>query len=476
VNAIKPEPNTVTDVETEGPEEINFPIVPEVVEAASSATSNETPEKTTTETLPRKLEVVTEEEPIQTTESFRPITEEAEKDLGLTPSAEEPLAEGPVFESKISELSIPSEDDFDSAGSSENESAGSYIEIADPGNEKSTLEASGILLDILGEDAKAANIKPSVISTEAEKSSLDRSLDPARDDNVLNPVLEPEIPAKTDTKEDDDIYTLPSEVKVGLANKKIRKEAHHSELTKDVTEDLIDPKTEKKIEKIEEKIEDISEPEVSLTPEEAEKYDPDTIDVADIHPDSTKGQVIKEYFTAAIEKDKVAKKTKTKKKAQKNHRVLLGWMLLALAIVTAITFVSLYAYKYFSPENQVEKTQENADFTTIEPSYIPEGYSLSSSDYSVTDQAFMTTYEFLDNPAETITFKQVRTSLPDKYISDYLKADVVSFVEKEINGILYTEINKNNLIWQNVGFVFIIETQNYELSNELLYKMADSVG
>jgi hypothetical protein len=220
VNAIKPEPNTVTDVETEGPEEINFPIVPEVVEAASSATSNETPEKTTTETLPRKLEVVTEEEPIQTTESFRPITEEAEKDLGLTPSAEEPLAEGPVFESKISELSIPSEDDFDSAGSSENESAGSYIEIADPGNEKSTLEASGILLDILGEDAKAANIKPSVISTEAEKSSLDRSLDPARDDNVLNPVLEPEIPAKTDTKEDDDIYTLPSEVKVGLAKKR----------------------------------------------------------------------------------------------------------------------------------------------------------------------------------------------------------------------------------------------------------------
>ena len=511
-NTISPDPDKISEVTTDAAEEVEFPIIPEIA-ASSSAVIPSVAEESLSNTpegsrglgqddneervtTPRKLEVETEES-IATPESWSPVTTAAAADLGIEAALTVPEApvpevvaetptELPTFESKIADLSIPSEDDFSAAAPTET-TPGSYVELANPGNERSTLETSGILLDILGEGSKQEPVP--ISSNESENSKTASS----RDARTIDPVTEPEIPKETETKEQDDIYTLPSEIKVGLRNKKVKKEDKNISVIPSVAEEslsnipegsrelgrddneTIDPKTEKKIEKLETKIAEAPVPVVDLSPEEAEKYDPDTIDLHEINMGDAKSKVIKDYFSTAIEKDKTAHKTKAKQKKQKKSWKALGIFVAVLIGFAILGFAGYYAYTYYKPANRAAKAQETAKFTTLSPTYIPEGYILATSTYSDSAKTYETKYAFTNDALATITYKQVKTEDGKKFISDYLLSVNATFIEKEINGIVFTEANKTNLLWSKNGFVYVIEANNFTLSNDLLYKMAESV-
>ena len=481
-STINPVPETVSNIETQPPEEVDFPVIPEVVEAEVQQSVDSTPEAPiipnpeeaetpkaseeplidyfgqfgntdegeTTEPLGKKLDVITE-----TPEPSMPITEETERDLGIVP-------EEPVLESKISELAIPNEEDF-SFGTPEQTDLPveqSYVELANPGDEQETLEASGILLDILGEEKpekkedkktpKKTTSTPSVPTAEA-----------------LNPVTEPELPAETETKEeDDDIYTLPTEVKVGLRNKKVTKD----------TPIPPDPKTEEQIEKLEEEIAEAPVPVVDVTPEEAATYDPDAVELHTIDAASQKAKVIKDYFSTAIEKDKEAKKKKTKKKKRGNLLRSFAISLLVIAVIAVLAVSSYLAYNTYNPANKEQKVSESASFSTLTPSYVPEGYSLTSSNYSDTDKTFDMLYTFTSDKAKTIVYKQIQTDSAADYISKYVTEANATYTEKVIADVTFTEVGGVNLLWAKDGFVFLIESKNFTFSNDLLYKMADSVS
>lgn len=455
-NTINPAPTEVTGVATDTPEEVDFPIIPEVAEAAASEPVEQPqvePEQAIVEavSIPRKLEVANEEpvmEPAVATgpETWSPITTEAAQDLGITPSVDsEPVDQStsvpePAFESRIPDVSIPSEEDFDTSTPNTETTPGSFVELANPGDEKSTLEASGILLDILGEEKD--KVAPS-IKEEAKP---------------LDPVKEPEIPVETETKEEDDIYTLPKELRVGLRNKKVNK-------VPTVPAEELDSKTEKKIEKLEEKIAELPEPTVEVTPEEAQKYDPDTIE---------KAQIIKDYFDAAIEKDKKAKKVKAVTKKRKLARKGFSYFLATMLIVAALGIGSYFVFRHFLPANQVQQAKETASFSTTAPTYVPEGYALTTSSYSDADKTFQMKYNFTTDASRTILYKQVKIDDSQRYIADYISKDNVTFIQKDVDGVTFTEINKTNLLWAKNGFVFVIETKNFTLSPDMLYKMAGS--
>lgn len=474
VNQTASIPETVSNVETQEPEEVEFPVIPEVVEAVEPETTNVPTPVTPTETdgvsaavdyfgqfgdtdaEPEgvKLPVQTEE-PIP--EPSRPITEEAARDLGITLEvapeiAPEPTVEPTVLESKIADINIPSEEDFDNnPGPAEQ----SYVEIANPGDEKGTLEASGILLDILGNDGNTKEITqntktvstPVVIPTVAEESLSD-------------------IP-----EEKDDIYTLPSEVKVGLRNKKIHKKQSaindQPEAGGTRPEPNVDTKIEKKIEKLEEKIAETPEPAVELTTEEATQYDPDTIE---------KSKIIKDYFSTAIEKDKKAIKTKAIKKKNKKSLKTFGLVILGIVLAGALGVGGYMVYASMKPATVTQESAETATFTTLSPSYIPEGYTLITSNYTDADKTFQMNYQFGTLTTKTIVFKQAKVADSKTYISDYITSASATFTEKVVDGITFTEVNSSNLLWTDGDFVFVIETKNFTFANDLLYKMAETVG
>lgn len=328
----------VTGVTTDKPEEVDFPVIPEVAEATPVEPVDQP--VIAEESAPRKVEVTTEE-PIVQTEFSKPITEEAMKDLGITPEIPvEPEPETPVLESKIADLTIPSEEDFDASKETET-AAASFVELPVVGDEKSTLEAGGLLLDILSEETKEPVVNYS--SNASEKPKHDSS----RDARTIDPIVEPEIPVKTETKVEDDIYTLPSEVKVGLRNKKVKK----TEILNQVQDDeKPDSKIEKKIEKLEEKIAETPEPVVDITPEEAKNYDPDTIEVHDIDPNDHKSKVIKDYFNDAIDRDKKTHKKKKQKKDRPKKTLRIFMYTLLAILITLLLVVMVYTvYVYFKP-------------------------------------------------------------------------------------------------------------------------------
>lgn len=478
-NTINPTSTEVTGVATDIPEEVEFPIIPEVADAAAPVipsvaeeSLSNIPEGSLQQgrddnvevvSIPRKLEVATEEPVVEPTsatgpETWSPITTEAAQDLGITPNVDsepvdQPTSEPePTFESRIPDVGIPSEADFDTSAPNTETAPGSFVELANPGSEKQTLEASGILLDILGEEKSEQDSSHEVSTTT---------------DKPLDPVKEPEIPAKTETKEEDDIYKLPSEVRVGLRNKRVSKEA--KEVPKQVQtspEPEPDPRTEKKIEKLEEKIAAMPEPVVKIAEKEVSKYDPDTIE---------KAKVIKDYFSTAIEKDKKAKKTKaTTKKKHKAMKNLL-YFSLALLVVLAIGIGAYFGYRQFLPSNQAQLAKETASFSTTTPTYVPEGYALTTSSYSDKDKTFQMRYNFVTDASRTILYKQIKTDDAQKYIADYIAQKNATFVQKDVEGVTYTEVDKTDLLWSKNGFAFVIETKNYLLSTDLLYKMAGSV-
>lgn len=377
---LNPEPETTTvEPETAPSEEVEFPATIEApapeIESSTPAENDQfanlTIDKLATdvqeksEPIAVKLEVKTEEEQKPSPVPLNPITEEAKKDLGMTP-------EEPVFESKIGDIEIPSEEDF-SNPTAEEETAGSYVELANPGDEKETLEASGILLDILEEGQPKQEVEGDDVPAPAAKL-------PQAEETENNLSDLPELPSETETDEEDDIYTLPNEVKVGLTNRKVVKKAAKAEKQdKDEVDDEIaekdsqpepakdetpepetapsDTKIEKKIAKLEQKIAEAPEPIVDLAPEEAEKYDPDTINVHDDSPDDYKSKLIKEYFSNAIEQDKKPSKEKSKKKKKKHKsawEVVVSFFAFFGGVVLLAIVVYL-VYIYLQPTGIVQQ-------------------------------------------------------------------------------------------------------------------------
>ena len=530
---INQSPNTVSDLVTEAPEEIEFPIVPEVItsekskisedihsepiipnfEETEAAKAPETPlidyfgqfvgKETDTADKPigRKLEVMTDVPASDTTPPM-PITEETMKDLGITPEVPMPKPEEPILESKISDLSIPTEEDFanETPVSADIPIEQSYMELKNPGNEKETLETSGILLDILGEEGNDTTDATAPAIPAAAGISLDlRDKQEYESEKILDPVAEPEIPAETETNKNDDIYTLPSEIKVGIRNKKVSKEMTISDnlsssdeanlprgkagdadilrQAQNDTEIAVDPKTESKIEKLEEKIAGAPEPIVDLTPDDAKQYDPDTIDPHNIDPDTEKSKVIKEYFSTAIERDKETHKSKIKKKKQIKSLKIFIYFAAAVIVLVILSVGGIFIYGRYKPTAAVvQKVAETSTFTTVSPSYIPEGYVLETSNYSDSAKTFEMVYKFTSDKTKTITFKQVKTDNSKKFISDYISSANTNFAVKVIDGTTFTEADGLNLLWSNDDFVFVIETQNFTFSNDLLYKMAGTVS
>ena|GEM_PF-1136751 len=515
VNAINPASESVSNVETNNPDEISFPVIPEVAEGKRESaisdqvmiqpatdpgtetmtvgdTNDSVPTQKlsdpfgqfasmdpTSEAVGRKLEVVSEE-------STRPITEAIAHDLGIsteevTPEVEpEPIATPePSYESKISELSIPTEEDFNDEPETTGGNISSYLELSNPGNEQATLEASGILLDILGEEqAVVPEVDESDSATLETQSEHFEPKNPA-EDMTLNPVENPEIPAETLTEEDDDIFILPSKLKVGLRSKKANKTPKKKEKI-DIAEAAvtpleIDPKVEAEIEKLEETIEAIPEPVVELTSEEAAKYDPDTIDEADVDMNNEKAKVIKDYFSTAIEKDKITLKKKAKQKKKKNNLKMFIVIALIVGGVAILSTGSYFAYKYYNPAVLVQQAKETAVFSTKSPSFVPDGYVLTGSNYSSAEKTFTMAYNFSGDKAKTITFKQIQTDSAKQYIADYVLRADTTFIEKEVAGISITEVAGSNLVWAQDNFVFTVETKNFTFTTDLLYKMAEMV-
>ncbi len=288
VNTVSQSFQKVEDVATERPEELQFPVVPEIADALEHKTEN-SPD----------ILIPSSDDSVETAsnvpaEPFNPITQAAAEELGLETPA--PDTENG---SRIPDISIPTEADFDSV-ETRGTSEGSFIELASPGNETDILNASNILLDILSEEPEK---KPA--NTEKTTGPRKLKVDVLKD-KPQNPIENPELePAEKDTPSDE-----------------------------------IDPKTAKKIEKLEEKIEEIPEPEVTISPEEAKKYDPDTI----------KSAAIKEYFNSALSEArnqprnevKKNKKKVTKKKAREHGPALIFAITLAGVTAVLLGFVTYY--------------------------------------------------------------------------------------------------------------------------------------
>lgn len=298
---VQPPANTVTqqfqkveNVATDVPDELQFPVVPEVVEALEQNTENN----------PDILLPSTDVEPEsasasqpQPAEPFNPITQAAEKELGVEPVPTEVEPTTPAAESRIPDIGIPSETDFETPETTGGSTPQSFVEIASPGNETDTLEASSILLDILAEEPAVEPRKLKV-----EKPDI---LEGLPQNPIGHPELEPE-----------------------------------DEVAGELPETPMDPKTEKKIEKLEEKIDKMSEPEVEIPTSDIDDYDPDTL----------KSQAIKEYFSSALSevrnkpaKPTVGQKTIKPKKKLKEHGPALIFAI-TLASVTVILLVAITYY------------------------------------------------------------------------------------------------------------------------------------
>jgi len=315
-NTVSQQFQKVEDIATDVPEEVQFPVVPEVVQALEEKTEN-SPENLIPSSVEEGLALFTSQAADQTN-SYKPITQSAAEELGIeTTPAFEPIApavtadepEMPEIESRIPDIAIPSEADFE-VGQNEIEPQKSYLELANPGNELDALNASGILLDILGEESKPK--LPEVKETKTHKAPRKLTVDILKD-KPENPIEHPEL------------------------------EAAEEEVALEKPQPAVDAKTEKKIEKLEKKIEDMPEPVVELTEEDAVKYDPDTL----------KSQAIKEYFSSALSearnkpvstKNQVAKpKAKKTKKKLKEH----GPALIFAITLAAITAVLLGGITYY---------------------------------------------------------------------------------------------------------------------------------
>jgi len=489
---INPAPETITGVATEAPEEIEFPVIPEVVaavetpvEAAPAVTptdyfgqfsNNET--TATPESIGRKLEISTDE-----SEVIRPITEQTAQDLGIeTIVAPEPT------ESKIADLVIPSEDDFAISEPTAEPSVpmSSYVELANPGDEKETLEASGILLDILGEETTphtpvAEVATPEMIPVISEPlTEIIPTMEEVSDVPELDPISEPEIPEHTETQEEDDLYVLPTEIKVGLRKKKSTKgevPVPVETKTPEFSEEVIDAKTEKRIEALEKEITEIPEPVISITPDEVTQIDPDTISKDEIHvDDNEKSKIIKDYFTTAIEKDKTKIKTKKKKAKNKKSLKVALFTLIGIVTIAGLGTLGYFGYNYYTRPTAAAEAKENVEFNTFSPTYIPEGYTLLDTKYTSSTGTHETVYQFADDAEKTIVLKQIKTDNAEQTISDYLQAADTTYIEKVQNGVTYTETAQPSLIWKNGDFVLILETKNFTYSNDFIYKMAEAVN
>jgi hypothetical protein len=376
-----------------------------------------------------------------------------------------------VSESRISDLSIPTEKDFENHTIAQNQVApvSSYVELANPGDEKETLEAGEILLDILAEESTQKEINH---DTQPHKNKKKDVLGGA----PQNPIEYPEIPTDTETNEKDDVFiTLNKNVSEVVEKEELPKTDFERISEKQIpeTDTSINDET---IEKLEEQIAKTPEPVVDISTDELSKYDPDAIDFKNVHESDQKTSVIKEYFSSALEQDKRKVKTKTKKKMK---ALPSRFILLFFLLFTLVLFIGVGGYFILNsnkPQTLIQEAKESATFTTVIPSNLPDGYVMFTSDYNDSTKTFKVEYVFATDKAKTITFSQILSEDSEKYISDYKGQTNTSFIEKEITGITYTEINDVNLFWVNNGFVFTIETKNFTFSNDLLYKMAETIN
>lgn len=421
----------IGSVTADKPEESNF--------------SNLTIDKLATPPAPEEIPTISEPQ------DFNPILQEAAKDLGIEilndQLANNPAATtAPEFESKIGNLAIPNEADFEGINSTEveTEEASSHIALENPGNEQDTLEASGILLDILGNEN-------------------------TKDNAPVDPVEEPELPAQTETDPKNDIYTVPAEVKVGFRNKKVKKDNAEAE----------------KIQKIEEKIAEAPEPIIDITPAEATQYDPDTIDVhTDTKTDDSshdqRSKLIKDYFDTTIQSDKSKKDKKSKpKKGKRAGKVIKNFFLtvLVLALISGAVY-GLYVYVY--PAYTANLTNNTSDgtvesFTAATPSTIPAGYEFVTSSYNEETETYIVNYSLSTDLAKTITYTQAMVSDPEDYVSDYLLSSEATFSKKLQNSTVYTISGTSVVLWSNDHYVFMISTQNYDQEINTLLTMAGSL-
>jgi hypothetical protein len=306
-NTIMGQTEKVEDIATNVPEEVQFPVIPEENDAPEQL-AVKVPEVSTPD-IAEEVPITQANLPAEPTEPFNPITQEAEEDLGLTPP--------PELESKIPDIGIPSETDFENIKPTDQEPTKSYLELANPGNELDALGASGILLDILAEEPKDKEVKA---SKEPRKLKVD-----VLKDKPENPIQNPELESVPATEE--------------LAEPEITS----SKINKGTDADPIDPKTEKKIEKLEKKIEDLPDPDPEITPEEAHKYDPDAV----------KAKAIKEYFDSALSdarnqpqknSKKPTKTTAKKPKKKLNEHGPYVILAITLAIVVAVLLGGMAYY------------------------------------------------------------------------------------------------------------------------------------
>ena len=443
------------------------------------------------------------------------------------------LTEEPM-DSQINNLEIPSESDFDIQPRTNLQQKKLKEEI----KQVDALSASGILLDILSDQEKTNEQENKIDNLKAAETILEdmanndfesnddirtyfKSGDTAEktepknifDAGVLtdqpqNPVEYPEFTEtdnETPEKDDSalDSKTLKSKESIKditpmTAEKQAAIDEHvKSIFTEDESKEIVDiyDKVDKAeedkpepLKKIMENIEEVTPKEIELSESEASDYDVDSLP-SNIKVSTTKKpEILAEYFKTKLRLKKslnssentISDKTDSKNTILdifKSKKALMFIILffMAIVIVAGLAYATIYYYNQENPKTQLKEATTKASFETKKPTYIIEGYTMSGSKNDSGTGIFTVEYIFNEDDQKTITYTQAKPKDTQVYLDSLLKKDGLSYVTKTVNENQYTEINGNTLVWTNNGFVFTIKAENYSLSTDLLYQMAQTV-
>ena len=443
--------------------------------------------------------------------------------------------------SLIKSVDIPNETDFDTLPIQNNIMAQDEVpnenkqSIEEKIKEVDTLGASGILLDILNENYYLDKSSNQIATLEAAEDLIDNidftsdeqedhetieenlieKLNPVKELELEDPLKELEITSgyqniqETPDKPvreniNDDLYKLPNEI--------LEQSQENNENTMAVSQDY-----DSEIKSIEEKIAKLDNPKTEIAIINSGDYDPDailpliqddegkaklkdnTID-NDVIVGTKKQEAVKSFLKEKIEGQKPQKKfssfikfknnkqlekkinQKKKNKSLKSKKIP-KWFVLSILIPLIIFFAlaSIAGYVYYKkPSKQQTRTIEKAavaDFSTLAPKSVPDGYTLTNSTYNDKSKAVIIKYTFTNDKSKTLSYTQKLSSNTKYDLEEYIKSrNNETYTTKDVDSISYTEFSNGDLVWTKDNFLFTIETINYDFAHDLIYKMAQSIG
>ncbi len=426
-------------------------------------------------------------------------------------------------------------ENYQAAGREENVKAlEAAEELIDDISTPSEAEAhAGVLLDKPENPIENPEIAAPLSTTEIEApehvdtTDIEPQIEPAKPTKTVVAHTHKEEVEDSEPKEtpahSDELYMLPHEIeksKNPAPTKEVTDEIEMVEeklasledpivdpeitSSKDYDPDAVAPLAKEVVENYKPVVETTSEttkPSVDLVDTSAEDNSP----AAPATP-GVKQEVIKSFFKEKIEGPKKQKKVnflnnllrKSPKKSpkkgtesvtakviapEKGKKRLPLWLKVSfgvvggLFLVLTITFSLIY---FFKPAEQQARTQQAAEvsnFDSLIPATLPPGYEMSSSNYDEGKKKLTVKYAFVNDKSKTLTYTQAQANDAAAALAEYIGSnDKATFVTHEQDGTTFTELSTGTLVWTKDGFLFTIETVKYDFAQDLLYKMALSLG